>query len=54
VAGVDINDHAIAVAERRGLDLVLAADVEKDGLPFREREFDSIIMADVLEHLVDP
>ena len=54
VAGVDINQDAIAVAEKRGLDLALAADVERNGLPFKEREFDTIVMADVLEHLVNP
>lgn len=54
VAGVDINEEAIAVAATRGLDLSLAADVEKNGLPFKECEFDALIMADVLEHLVEP
>ncbi len=54
VAGVDVNADAITAARRRGLDLVLAADVEKDGLPFSEHEFDCIVMADVLEHLVNP
>ncbi len=54
VAGVDINAEAIAAAAGRGLDLSLAADVEKDALPFSPREFDVIILADVLEHLVEP
>jgi methionine biosynthesis protein MetW len=53
-AGVDISADAIAVASRRGLDVALAADVEKDALPFLEKEFDCVIVADVLEHLVNP
>jgi methionine biosynthesis protein MetW len=54
VAGVDICADAIDGASRRGLDVAIAADIEKDELPFSDKEFDCIIMADVLEHLVDP
>lgn len=54
VAGVDINAGAIRAGAQRGLDLMLAADVEKDELPFAAREFDVIILADVLEHLREP
>ncbi len=54
VAGVDINAEAIAIAERKGLDAVLVADIEKDDLPFENNYFDGIILADVLEHLYNP
>ena len=54
VAGVDINADAIAAAAGRGLDFLLAADAERDELPFSPREFDVIILADVLEHMVEP
>ncbi len=54
VAGVDINADAIAAAAGRGLDFTLAADAERDELPFSPREFDVIILADVLEHMVEP
>ncbi len=54
VAGVDINAEAIRAAGHKDLDLALAADIERDELPFSTREFDVIILADVLEHLVEP
>jgi 2-polyprenyl-3-methyl-5-hydroxy-6-metoxy-1,4-benzoquinol methylase len=54
VAGIDINEEAISLASRRGLDFVAVADVESDRLPFEEREFDCIILADILEHLYNP
>ena len=54
VAGVDINKEAIEQASKRNLDYVLVADVEKDEMPFKEKEFDCIIFADVLEHLFNP
>lgn len=54
VAGIDTNERAIALAGERGVDLVLVADVEKDGLPFSEKEFDCIVFGDVLEHLYNP
>lgn len=54
VAGIDINREAIDLASQRGLDFVLVANVEKNELPFKEKEFDCIILADILEHLYDP
>jgi methionine biosynthesis protein MetW len=53
-AGVDINAESIKMATDRGLDSAIVADIEKDELPYREKEFDCIILADVLEHLYDP
>lgn len=54
VAGIDSNSAAIAAANRKGLDRAIVADIEKDELPFGEKEFDCIVLADVLEHLYDP
>jgi len=54
VAGIDINKEAIEIASKRGLDFVMVADVEKDELPFKDREFDCIILADVIEHFYNP
>jgi SAM-dependent methyltransferase len=45
----DAADHA-----RRFLDRVEVADVEVDGLPFPAASFDVVILADVLEHFIDP
>jgi 2-polyprenyl-3-methyl-5-hydroxy-6-metoxy-1,4-benzoquinol methylase len=54
VVGVDINAESIEMARKRGLEFALAADVEKDALPFKEKEFDCIMLADVLEHFYNP
>ncbi len=54
VVGIDINREAIDLASKRGADIALVLDVEKDDLPFKEKEFDCIILADVLEHLYNP
>jgi SAM-dependent methyltransferase len=53
-AGIDINAESIKMAIDRGVDAAIVADIEKDELPYREKEFDCIILADVLEHLYDP
>ncbi len=52
--GIDIDKEAISIAEKKNLDLVFAGNVEKDKMPFPEKEFDCIIMADILEHLYNP
>ncbi len=55
VVGIDISQSAINQASDKGIiDLALVLDVEKDELPFQTKEFDCIILADVLEHLYDP
>lgn len=55
VVGIDISQSAIHQASEKGIiDLALVLDIEKDELPFRAKEFDCIILADVLEHLYDP
>jgi 2-polyprenyl-3-methyl-5-hydroxy-6-metoxy-1,4-benzoquinol methylase len=54
VVGIDVNKEAVDVASKRGLDLVLSLNVEKDDFPFSKKEFDCIILTDVLEHLYNP
>jgi 2-polyprenyl-3-methyl-5-hydroxy-6-metoxy-1,4-benzoquinol methylase len=54
VVGIDTNKVAIDLASKRGLDLALVLDVEKEELPFNKKEFDCIVLADVLEHLYNP
>ena len=54
VAGIDVNGKTINKALQKSLDFFLVADVEKDNLPFKEREFDGIIFANILEHFYNP
>lgn len=54
VVGVDINQEAINIAQRRNIDSVILLDAERENLPFGEKEFDCIILADILEHLYNP
>lgn len=53
-AGVDIDAESIKMAIDKGVDSAIVANIEKDELPYREKEFNCIILADVLEHLYDP
>ena len=53
VAGIELMDVAANQA-RSVLDQVLSGNIENMVLPFAEGQFDVIILADVLEHLVDP
>lgn len=53
-AGIDISPESIQDAKNKGVDCALVANIEKDDLPYSEKEFDCIILADVLEHLYDP
>ncbi|MBF0135551.1 MAG: class I SAM-dependent methyltransferase [Magnetococcales bacterium] len=53
VVGVEINPEAAQFA-RKYLDVVHAGDVTSMPLDFSLGEFDAIVCADVLEHLVDP
>jgi SAM-dependent methyltransferase len=53
VAGVELVPE-IAEQARRNLDEVLCADVERAEFPWGGASFDALIMADVLEHMVDP
>lgn len=53
VVGIELMDVAADQA-RIVLDQVLSGNIEQMDLPFLEGQFDVIILADVLEHLVDP
>jgi 2-polyprenyl-3-methyl-5-hydroxy-6-metoxy-1,4-benzoquinol methylase len=53
IAGIESMDDAADQA-RMVLDQVLSGSVEHMDLPFTAGQFDVIILADVLEHLVDP
>lgn len=53
VKGIELFDEARKKAIEKGLE-VLAIDIDKEKLPFKEKEFDYIILADILEHLYDP
>ena len=53
VTGVELIDAAAEQA-KKVLDQVLIGSIEQIDLPFSDGQFDVIILADVLEHLVDP
>lgn len=53
VAGLEREGAAAAVARAR-LDVVVEGDITAVALPFKPREFDYLLFADVLEHLPDP
>jgi SAM-dependent methyltransferase len=49
--GVDINPHTVAFCKARGAEAHLMIS---DTLPFNTAEFNSVLMDNVLEHLVEP
>jgi len=51
VYGVEINEHAVRIAQRYGLDVRLGT-LEQAGFP--DEFFDGVTLWDVLEHLHDP
>jgi O-antigen biosynthesis protein len=53
VTGVELSTHAAALAQSR-LDVVQIGDIETMPLDAWNRQFDTLIVADVLEHLRDP
>lgn len=54
IAGIELNPEAAKIATDH-LDKVVVSDIEQTGsLPFDKSYFDSIIFADVLEHLRNP
>lgn len=48
--GVDINEEYIKIAKQKGVDAYLI----KDGLPFSENLFNTVILIEVLEHSENP
>ncbi|WP_425060457.1 hypothetical protein SCACP_11710 [Sporomusa carbonis] len=52
IFGIEINENAAVIAKLFAD--VIAADIEKTPLPYPNEYFDYIILADVLEHLLDP
>ena len=53
VAGIEKNPDAARLASKI-LDEVFVQDIEKSPLPFHGKNFDCIVINDLLEHLVDP
>jgi GT2 family glycosyltransferase/radical SAM superfamily enzyme YgiQ (UPF0313 family)/2-polyprenyl-3-methyl-5-hydroxy-6-metoxy-1,4-benzoquinol methylase/glycosyltransferase involved in cell wall biosynthesis len=53
VVGLEMHS-GVAETARAHLSDVICGDVESMDIPFAEKYFDCIILADVLEHLVDP
>lgn len=49
--GVDVSDKTVAYCRERGLD---ARKMEPDVLPFANGEFETVLLDNVLEHIVDP
>ena len=49
--GVDINSDCVEFCQKHGLDVV---KMENDRLPFEDTSFDTIVLDNVLEHIMDP
>ncbi|MGH9295860.1 MAG: class I SAM-dependent methyltransferase, partial [Acidimicrobiales bacterium] len=52
MAGCDWSGEALVEARGRGLP-VARASLEAEGLPFRSRSLDVVVMSELIEHLVD-
>jgi SAM-dependent methyltransferase len=53
IVGVDVETTSIELARER-LDNAICADIEKAELPFAKESFELILLADIIEHLVNP
>jgi 2-polyprenyl-3-methyl-5-hydroxy-6-metoxy-1,4-benzoquinol methylase len=53
IVGIEINQNATADSSDH-LDRLFIGDVETIDLPYPEKYFDYILLADVLEHLINP
>jgi len=52
IKGIDISSKAVEIAKSRGLDAI-QGDIT-DRLPFKDGEFNSVLLIDVLEHIFQP
>jgi SAM-dependent methyltransferase len=50
VKGADVNPDYVLIARERGVDAYLI----EGNLPFRDGEFDTVLLFEVLEHVADP
>lgn len=53
VIGVDISSSLLYILKRRNSSIMLI-EVDAEILPFKKESFNSIVMGEVLEHLLDP
>ncbi len=53
VAGLELVPEVAEIA-RGNMDEVFCGDIESAAMPWQPASFDALIMADVLEHMVDP
>lgn len=49
--GVDINTDCVEFCQKHGLDVV---KMEIDRLPFEDSSYDTVVLDNVLEHIMDP
>ena len=53
VQGVDVSEEGVKKCKEKGLDAVVV-DASSGNLPFKDNEFDSVTLLDILEHLYFP
>jgi len=53
IVGVDISSSSLYILKRRSSSIMLI-EADAENLPFKKELFDSIVMGEVLEHLLDP
>lgn len=52
VYGIDISENAIKKAIRKSI-VGKQCDIEKEGIPFKQIKFDTIVAAEIIEHIFD-
>jgi len=52
VRGMDLSESGVAVAQRHGIEAVVAGVT--DPFPYPEKSFDIVVAKDILEHVLDP
>ena len=53
VTGIDFSSVAVNKAKQLGIHADVV-DVDKEGLPFEDGEFDIVYAGDIVEHVFDP